>query len=336
MYKIFILFLGFFLLVSCNNTIQNPTPKTDTKTETTKTEVQKQEISTEIIPFAKVQVENTNEITGVQFELRNFIHDKKQPSPSYEYSNSITEVDQKNTNFLRSHKDQILAHFPEFNNNPTTEPTKENISLISSAYYTLLNNKYTLHSEENPNPDTTTLTIELAQTFNNTYTGSLWDLPLASLYCAYCFEAGQLINDAIIATRPEWMPNNMFTIGRTTHGEIWVLSASPINTTDNTYTKIPNKIIYNLSLLEDIFRILNSKPNPDNSFVLLNILPKTHVISDIIYENGNEKISLKNLIIQKNFLTDNDYMQEYQIELTKNENIIKNGTGKITIYISEK
>lgn len=60
MYKIFILFLGFFLLTSCNTTTQNPV--SETKTETTKTETQKQEIATEITPFAGIEVENEDKI----------------------------------------------------------------------------------------------------------------------------------------------------------------------------------------------------------------------------------------------------------------------------------
>lgn len=160
-------------------------------------------------------------------------------------------------------------------------------------------------------------------------------MPLASLSYNWLIEAGQKADNITIATIGQDTPTGFLNITTTSNGENDFLQTGT-NTTDNTYIQIPNKISYNLESLKNIFEILNSKPNPENIFAITNILPNTHKISDIIYENGNEKISLKNLISISAYPQENSNFSEYSINLAENKDIIKNATGKITFIISEK
>lgn len=113
----------------------------------------------------------------------------------------IIDANKTNTEFLRSHRDVILKNFPQFKNNPNTEIAPNNFSIRTKVQYHLLNDIYGDHQGKIPNPKKTQLHIGFTQNFNHTYTGSLWDLPLASLYCKNCFESGQIIDEVAIATQ---------------------------------------------------------------------------------------------------------------------------------------
>lgn len=294
MYKVFILFLGFFLLASCNNTTKNPV--SETKTETTKTETQKQEVTTIITPFAGIELasENEEDVKGISFGIYNKIipqKDKESLYKAYGYENeflkNLQDADQKNADFLRSHKEKILENFPGFKNNPTTEKNPENIEIHTEVFYKLLNDMYYPNSlnEKKINTEKTQLLIGLKQNYNHNYTGSLWDLPLASLDYDWKIEAEQLATKILIARINQDAPLGLLNITKTSDASSNNLLQVGVNTTDNTYTKIPDKIIYNLDSIKPIFDLIKLKPNTENSFIISNILPKTHEVSDIIYEN---------------------------------------------------
>lgn len=142
------------------------------------------------------------------------------------------------------------------------------------------------------NINKTRLVAGFQQNYNSTYTGSLWDLPLATPYYAWKSDATSLMHGTTFATKSN-TSQGFFDIKEIADGTSGML-ASNIYTSDNTYARIPDTVTYHLDLLKPIFDFIKQKPQLNHSFEFSMYIPTTHEITDIIYENRAEKISLKN------------------------------------------
>lgn len=88
--------------------------------------------------------------------------------------------------------------------------------------------------------------LGIIQNYNQYYTGSLWDLPIASLYCDTCQTIGIPIRDIILATKTQDSPEGFLQISKEVSRNGEFPSIGRIMSIDNTYQEVPENIIYHL------------------------------------------------------------------------------------------